>query len=188
MVPRNSAPAACVAHALCLAGTQHIAQVLTLPFFFFCTKKRQFFFFKEEALKQNYRFYPDYAELMVKFVLFCFFSSCPFSHLFFLFLYSYIFFLISYIHSFQISKNEGKHTYQEIAYWRTEIAETIAKQYPVSSGALSAWIKSLLYLYLWLFLFFFPAHQCSGDWTSIPTDQCSLKWQLNSTRSGQIFC
>lgn len=39
MIPRSCAPDACIARALCLAGTRHVAQVPTLPFFFFCTKR-----------------------------------------------------------------------------------------------------------------------------------------------------
>lgn len=80
----------------------------------------------------------------------------------------------------------GKCTHQEITYWKTEIAEAIAKQCSVSSGTFSAGIKSLIVPLVLTILFL--TCQFSGDWTSVPTEQCYLKWQLNSIRSGQIFC
>lgn len=61
---RNSAPDACIAHALCLAGTQHIAQVPTLPFFFFCTKRDEIIKEKKKVLVEL-RFYSDYVEPMI---------------------------------------------------------------------------------------------------------------------------
>lgn len=62
----------------------------------------------------------------------------------------------------------------------------MAKQCPVSSETFSAGIKSLIVPLVLTILFL--ACQFSGDWTSVPTEQCYLKWQLKSIRSGQIFC
>lgn len=146
MMTRNSA--ACIAHAFCLVVIQQIVQVPTLPFFFFCLNKNTIFFLKNRITdfshiiqleKKKYNCRNGKTNMRKEEKRSCSFLSSLYIHTGF--------------------KRKGKYTHKEITYWRTEIDENISKQWPMLSGALYTWMKSLLYLYLWLFHFFFPTSQ-----------------------------
>lgn len=164
MMPRIPAPAACIARAPCFAGTQHVAQVPTLPFFFFCTKRDKI---KEKSgFKQNYRFYPDYAELMVKW----FFFSCLFLHLFFPFLYSYNFFPFPIFIQFSNLQKWGKMHAPRSCILKDRNCRSHSK---TVSHLIWDFVClnniSVVPLALTIPFVFFPTCWCSGDWTSVPT-------------------